>query len=276
MASHWKSTPSYWCKFCSIYVRDTSLERKNHEASAKHQNKIQRSLRELHKGKEREDRDKQRAKDEVARLNNLVGGKKASVTPATSTGPKVTGLKDVTPATKTQHAIPTYAQRKAQAEQLVALGVKLPPELEREFYGAGGWETISETVVQNNVKGEHSLADIIKGEEDSKDAAQDEINRGIHKRKADDDEDEDTQPKQRRVWGSTKRTYPGSTGDDEDEEDLDALLSGVGVKKEVKSEEVKNEDVKEEEDETEEKPLDAIPDADAPPTVVFKKRKGKK
>jgi hypothetical protein len=275
MASHWKSTPSYWCKFCSIYVRDTSIERKNHEASAKHQNNIQRSLRELHKGKEREERDKQRAKDEVARLNNLVGGKKVSVTPSASTGPKVTGLKDVTPATKTQQAVPTYAQRKAQAEQLVALGVKLPPELEREFYGTGGWQTVSETVVENDVKGERSLADIIKGEEDSKDAAQAEINRGIHKRKA-DDEEEDTQPKQRKVWGSTKRTYPGSTGDDDDEQDLDVLLSGVGVKKEVKSEGVKNEGVKEEEDETEEKPLDAIPDADAPPTVVFKKRKGKK
>jgi hypothetical protein len=274
MASHWKSTPSYWCKFCSIYVRDTSLERRNHDASAKHQNNIQRSLRELHKGKEREGRDKQRAKDEVARLNNLVGGKKASATPSASSGPKVTGLKDVTPATKTQHAVPTYAQRKAQAEQLVALGVKLPPELEREFYGTGGWETISETVVENNAKGERSLADIMKGEEDSKDATQAEIDRGIPKRKA-DDEEEDTQPKQRKVWGSTKRTYPGSTGDDEDEQDLDALLSGVGVKKEVKTEEVENGTVKKE-DETEEKPLDAIPDVDAPATVVFKKRKGKK
>ena len=72
MAEYWKSTPSYWCKFCSIYVRETPIERKNHEASAKHQNNIQRSLRDLHKNKEREDRDKQRAKDEVARLNGVL------------------------------------------------------------------------------------------------------------------------------------------------------------------------------------------------------------
>src|ERR1700712_2474938 len=93
MSEYWKSTPSYWCKFCAIYVRDSGLERKNHEASAKHQNSIQRNLRELQKGKQREDRDKQRAVDEVARLNGLVSGGGKAGSPGAAGG--ILGAKEV-------------------------------------------------------------------------------------------------------------------------------------------------------------------------------------
>src|ERR1700743_2697962 len=70
--------PKYWCKFCKVYVRDTKLERSQHEATGRHQGAIQKSLRDLHKGQEREQREAQRAKDEVARLNGMVGGSAAS------------------------------------------------------------------------------------------------------------------------------------------------------------------------------------------------------
>lgn len=137
MASHWKSTPSYWCKFCFTYVRDTPIERKNHDSSAKHQNSIQRSLRELHKTKAREDRDKQRAKDEVARLNGLVGGGKSGTQ-------RPGGANIIGATTVAASSAPGYdaAQRKAHAEKLVAMGVQLPDELKREVTGVGEWETV--------------------------------------------------------------------------------------------------------------------------------------
>ena len=281
MADHWKSTPSYWCKFCSQYVRDTPIERKNHESTGRHQGNIQRSLRELHKNKAREDRDKQRAKDEVARLNSLVSGEKkpagTGADGASKSGPPPAG-----PAPVQRTAA---QQRKAHAEQLAAMGVKLPEELQREVSGLGGWQTVSEKVVEPSAD-TGSLAGILKREEEEE-SKKGVLSKGVHKRKAEDEEGEGGEEvgRKRKVWGSSLKSYPGQEGDgEEDGEDLDALLSGVGGKKEAKghgdkanrdddpntggaTDGVKPEDAVE----SESKPLD-----DVPPPVVFKKRKVKK
>ncbi|KAI7340326.1 hypothetical protein KC315_g775 [Hortaea werneckii] len=292
MAEYWKSTPSYWCKFCAIYVRDTTIERKNHEASGKHQNNIQRNLRELQKGKQREDRDQQRAKDEVARLNGIVSGqgKGSGGGDAGKTG--ILGVKDVgkAPAASSGSTLSVSAQRKKHAEQLAAMGVELPEELKREVTGVGGWQTVSEKVVEEEQP--RSLSDI-KNEEDSKEDVRDAISRGVRKRKPQGEEDEEEVAPARKAWGSKFRQYPGAASEGNGgEEDLDALLSGVTAKK-PKTEEVKKEEdehVKGEEP-AEDKPLDTIPDVNAPaaapvkqeegeekaaPAVVFKKRKVKK
>lgn len=273
MASHWKSTPSYWCKFCSTYVRDTLIERKNHEASGKHQNGIQRNLRELQKGKQREDRDKQRAKDEVARLNGLVDGKgkSGSSVPLSAGG-------------RTTHSAPKLsaeAQRKAHAEQLAALGVELPDELRKELTGVGGWETVSERVIYEDP--------IEPKKEDGEDGEEVKAvqSRGVHKRKAEDGEDEELAQK-RRAWGISQKKYPGAKAE-EDGGDLDALLSGIGKKPAVKKEESADAPtIKEEEQEDPIGPVAAethvdatvapIKDeeAEAAPAIIFKKRKAKR
>ena len=287
MSEYWKSTPSYWCKFCEIYVRDTATERKNHESTGKHQNNIQRSLRNLHKNKEREQREQQRAKDEVARLNGLVGGKDAS---AAGSKPGISGLKNLGkssgPAPPTLSAA---AQRKAHAEQLVALGVELPEELKREITGVGGWQTVSTSVVDS---GPRSLADIKKEEEDAASAA---LNKGVHKRKAEDDEDvrdEEAAPK-KKIWGNTFKSYPGAQKDDQDD-DLDALLSGVkapvrpaAAEEATSQAEVKTETGDNIKTESTRSPTDAVGEVTkqedendgaitAPPPVMFKKRKAKR
>ena len=273
MTDHWKSTPSYWCKFCSIYVRDSSLERKNHEASGKHQNNIQRSLRDLQRGKEREGRDKQRAKDEVARLNGLVAGPKSASPSNAAGGTRATGAPSAI-----NSSLSAAASRKAQAEQLAAMGIDLPEDLKREVTGVGGWQTVSTRVIQDRS---------VKEEEDSKDFA--DLSRGVHKRKVEDDEEEhgDDSVARTKAWGSRMKVYPGAQATD-DGEDLDALLSGVKKKQlEVKKEEEHS--VKREEPVEDEKPITDIPDIDAPAApvkqeegdaavapIVFKKRKMKK
>ena len=295
MSEYWKSTPSYWCKFCETYVRDTPGERKNHESTGKHQSNIQRSLRDLHKKQEREQRDQQRAKDEVARLNGLVSGKDSQ---AAGTKSGIAGVKNLGRSSAPEPPkISAAAQRKAHAEQLVALGVELPEELKREVTGVGGWQTLSSSVVNSDRPSGRTLADIKKEEEESASASA-PLSKGVHKRKAEDDEDirdEEAAPK-RKIWGNTLKTYPGSRTEDVDE-DLDALLSGV-VKKptqsgsgpvdegatgqaevntdanaEVKSESttqtgISGESIKEEE------PNESA--VTAPPPVVFKKRKAKR
>ncbi|KAK5137434.1 hypothetical protein LTR08_009013 [Meristemomyces frigidus] len=283
MSEYWKSTPSYWCKFCSTYVRDTGLERKNHEASGKHQGAIQRNLREIQKGKAIEDREKQRAKDEVARLNGLVtGGGKAG-------SPGTTGILGVGKATAAPPpAVNSAAQRKAHAEQLAALGVELPEDLKREVTGVGGWQVLSERVVE-----EHLLADIKSEQEDSKEDAKPVGSRGVHKRRAEEAEDEAKEEEaaafRQRAWGTKTKSYPGAGGA-ESGADLDALLSGVTKKKpaEIKKESVEEAPEVKREHPVEETPMAAVPDVDTPsvntkqeeaevmPAVVFKKRKVKR
>lgn len=288
MSEYWKSTPSYWCKFCEIYVRDTAIERKNHESTGKHQNNIQRSLRELHKKKEREQRDQQRAKNEVTRLNGLVGGKDTAKAGAK---PGISGLQNLGKSSGPEPPkLSAAAQRKAHAEQLVALGVPLPEELKREVTGVGDWQTISTTVAEPSGSGGRTLAEIKKEEEESAKASG-ALSKGVHKRKAEDDEDvrdEEAAPKTKKIWGNSLKSYPGSKNE-EDDEDLDALLSGVGRKpaESKREDDLKVEsgdDVKSEPTTTDTNAAEVVSKEEepgesaitAPPPVMFKKRKSKK
>lgn len=286
MSEYWKSTPSYWCKFCSQYVRDTALERKNHEASLRHQNNIQRSIRDLSKNKDREEREQHRAKAEVARLNGLVGG--SGTKPTTSPAPKILGVKDIGGSKTNASTTYTAQDRKRHAEQLAALGVKLPEELEREVKGVGSWQTVSERVIEQDQSPDRSPADIVKEEQDDKSDIKIAIplNKGVHKRKA-EEEEEAEQAARKKAWGSRLKTYPGAAtqGDDGD---LDALLGGIAKVRPGVEEVKKEEDGEVKTEDADDQALSAIPDVDAPtaavksedvgpdPPVVFKKRKVKR
>ncbi|KAK1056071.1 hypothetical protein LTR74_015209 [Friedmanniomyces endolithicus] len=297
MTEYWKSTPTYWY---------TPIERKGHEQSGKHQGAIQKNLRELTKTKEREERDRKRAKDEVARLNGLVGGGVEKVG-----GAAISGLRDVTVGRNggggggagTGPAMSTAVQRKAHAEQLVALGVELPEELKREVTGVGSWQVMNERVVDEVVQ-PMTLADIkVKAgeEEDSKDGvAMEGASRGVRRRRpeeeAEGEEEEAVASRRRTVWGSSVRTYPGANTA-ERAEDLDALLSVGFTKKqplEVKTDLSEEKVEVKRERSTDESPVAAVSvpesqipathvkqeddgEADMPiPAVVFKKRKVKR
>ncbi|KAI4176563.1 MAG: hypothetical protein LQ346_007853 [Caloplaca aetnensis] len=212
MSEYWKSTPKYWCKHCKTFVRDTKLEKTNHEATAKHQGNIKRFLRDLHRGHEREERDKDRAKNEVDRLNGLVSGTSAAADHAVSQGrqiatPPGAGGRDSTPA-----------ERKAQLAKLAEMGVAVPEHYRREVAMAGDWQTVAERPLWTPIKKEEGLEDFKNFKPDTS------LNLGIRKRKFDGQEEEEEagQTVVRTGWGSTTRQYPGPTGDGE--EDLDALL----------------------------------------------------
>jgi U1 zinc finger len=149
MSEYWKSTPKYWCKFCKAYVRDTKLEKTQHEATGRHQGAIQKSLRDLQKTKERDERDAQRAKDEVARLNGVVGPNKPLALSASS------AKKPPPPAPKKQA---TVEERKRQMEQLAAMGVAIPEEYRRDVAMAGDWQFVSRTVIEPRTDANDSVA----------------------------------------------------------------------------------------------------------------------
>ncbi|KAL8718953.1 MAG: hypothetical protein Q9225_003982 [Loekoesia sp. 1 TL-2023] len=212
MSENPKSMPSYWCKYCKSYVRNTELEKTKHESTAKHQGNIKRYLRDLHRGHEREERDKDRAKSEVERLNAVVSGASSGTKPtAIPRGPNAalsgsTG-REATPA-----------ERKAQLTKLAEMGVAVPEDYRREVAMAGDWQTVAERPIWNHVKKE-------EGPDDFKDFKPDPtLNVGIRKRKLEgQEEEEDGSATVRKGWGSTVRRYPGSASDGDD--DLDALLN---------------------------------------------------
>ncbi|KAF4458079.1 hypothetical protein F53441_87 [Fusarium austroafricanum] len=274
MSEYWKSTPKYWCKHCECYVRDTKLERQNHESTAKHQGALKRFLRDLHRNHEREEREKDRAKQEVARLTGVVSGSSSAAGPSR-----------LTP--RAQPSAPSEASLKKQREQLAAMGVAMPSDFRPEMAMPGEWTVTNTRIIETNT-GENEEAKV------------EARANGVRKREVTEDEKEEEDAvrglfKKPRRWGRDSKAMP-----QQEDQELDALLSGSTftprtVKEEVKEEVEDTKDVKKEDaatPDTEVKAEDA-PDvkteAPAEPlikpepeeaesgvqTVVFKKRKPK-
>ena len=228
MSEYWKSTvnstnvetldiialtafqPKYWCKHCKAFVRDTKLEKTNHEATAKHQGNLQRFLRELHKSGEREAREKQKAKDEVDRLNGVVSRPRI--------GDAYMDRKPAIPGPSATTRQVTPAERKRQLQQLADMGVAVPDDFRGEMAMAGEWQTTSQTVIYDNPSEEK-----VKKEEEIEEPKAGVLNFGVRKRKVErlDEEEGSTAYGSRPSWGSVRRAYPGSAGD---ADNLDALL----------------------------------------------------
>ncbi|PBP27345.1 U1 zinc finger protein [Diplocarpon rosae] len=198
MSEYWKSTPKYWCKHCKTYVRDTKLEKANHEATPKHQGNLKRFLRDLHREHEKDEKEKQRSKAEVERLKGLVAGGGSASTASSSSSSFGRG-----PAQSTPKPQATEAQRKKQLAQLLELGVTLPDEFRSEMAMPGEWQVTSERVIE------------LEGTERKPET----LALGVRKREVIEEEEELTEAKKRR-WGSTYRTHPT-----EEDFDLDALLN---------------------------------------------------
>ncbi|BDD58431.1 hypothetical protein MPDQ_006518 [Monascus purpureus] len=216
MAEYWKSAPRFWCKQCKVFIRDTPFEKSQHEASGKHQGNLKRFLRDLHRDNERQQRESQKAKNEVERLRQTIAG-------GPSTGPADNGIppwKRTTP--KPQERPVSLEERKKQMAQLAEMGIAIPDEFRGEMALAGEWKTVSEKVIQEKKKEPSSS---------STPAAV-----GVRKRKHEggdeDSEGEDPAPTRfvSRGWGSALKQYPGSKED----EDLDALLESTKEIKRVK------------------------------------------
>lgn len=303
MSEYWKSTPKYWCKHCGVYVRDTKLERSNHEATGKHQGALKRFLRDLHRGHDREEREKDRAKREIERLNGVVPSSSSSTAgPSGSSSSSAPGGAAASSSSSAPRAPTTEAQRQKQWEQLAELGIDVPTELRGDMAMAGEWTVTNTRVVDDSPRVDADGNPRV-----------DAMATGVRKRVKRDGEDEEEAAvqglfKKTRRWGrDAKRTG------DEDDAELDALLNGTlaPVAKKEKTEEnaaydpIKKEKEEEKEDQTplKKEPSDddqgvpdtvkpSVRDSEAPsvpvkaegedggggvevPAVVFKKRKPK-
>lgn len=199
MADHWKSGEKYWCKHCACYVRDTKLERQNHEATARHQGALKRFLRDLHRNHEREERDKERARQEIDRLNGVTGGS-SSGAPAPSAAS----------APVSKPGPPSENDLKKQREQLAQMGVQMPDTFRPEMAMPGEWTVTNTRVIETKTEDEKTAAKatgVRKREQTEEHKEEEDAVRGLFKK-----------PKR---WGRDSKVASG-TGD----EDLDTLLSG--------------------------------------------------
>ncbi|KAG5924638.1 hypothetical protein E4U61_007767 [Claviceps capensis] len=219
MTEYWKNSPNYWCKQCSVYVRDTKLERQNHEATARHQNAIKRSLRDLHRTHDWEQREKERARREIDRLNGVVAQSSKLPHGLEHHPPGPTSL---TSSSTRQGTSTTDSALKQQREQLAQMGVSIPSALLPDMAMPGEW-----TVMNTRVIGDHD------GEGNSKDR----LAMGVRKRGGrgweEEEEEKEEQDavrglfKKPKRWGRDTRALEGEGEDAE----LDALLSGTVVLK---------------------------------------------
>ncbi|XXG96239.1 hypothetical protein Hte_002520 [Hypoxylon texense] len=212
MSEYWKSTPKYWCKNCSTYVRDTKLERANHEATAKHQGNLKRFLRDLHRNHEQEQREKDRAKREVERLNGLVDS--ASSDHAASSSKSTAGGR--IPPTQQPQASGT--QRQKQWEQLAEMGIEVPTELRGDMAMAGEW-TVTNTKVIDDATTTNP------GDTDAKLHNPDAIASGVRKRPKREAEEEEEENAIKGLFKKPKRWGRDTKQAPEDDAELDALLS---------------------------------------------------
>jgi hypothetical protein len=229
MSEYWKSTPKYWCKHCGVYVRDTKLERTNHEATAKHQNAVKRSLRELHRAADQKEREKERAKQEVERLNGVVSGKPGSS--ANSSGPSRTGARTAGGAYGAAPQQVSEAERQRQLEQLAELGVNIPTELRGSMAMAGEWTVTSTRVIHIPAEGAKDDAKEGSGEKDNINPEARAV--GVKRERERTEEEKEQEEainnlfKRPKRWGVDSKTMPA-----EEDPELEALLSGPLVKKE--------------------------------------------
>ena len=159
-------------------------------------------MRDIHRSNEREERENQKAKDEVQRLSQLV----SSSDTTRETSDPVKSRPSTTSLSAPRAA--TVDERKKQIVQLAEMGVSIPEEFRREIAMAGEWQTISTREIEPHDK------------EGGKSST---LNVGVRKRKPDGPEDQEEEMNKRSVkrnWGSATRHYPGTEGDDE----LDSLL----------------------------------------------------
>ncbi|KAF3930452.1 hypothetical protein ABW20_dc0106661 [Dactylellina cionopaga] len=135
MSEYWVSMKRYWCERCKMFVKDSPLSRKDHEASPKHQHALQRFLRDLHKNKEREAVTAENAKREADRLNNLDN-------PDYVPKPLARRAADLVEKKPKPNAWRSDDQKKKHLDELAALGVAMPESYRKEHAMAGDWETV--------------------------------------------------------------------------------------------------------------------------------------
>ena len=288
MSEPWRSVNRIHCDLCGATYRETEFETKQHKKSDRHQGAIEKSIRRTQQDKTKKEREAQKAKDEVARVNAIANGK-----PAPPARPKPTFN-----ATSNGGGARSESDKMRQMKELAAMGVAVPKQYQKDMAVAGDWEAVSKKVVTKPIAPPVAGANGVKTEVNGiKEEGEDDVKRededvgveesyGVRKRRNSED----------LGWGRRKKVARYDDGDT----DIARLLGGDakddspdGKEEEIVKTETKDSNDAEgqqdgdvvpptliKKESSEEKAAPEISTAEtketSPVPIVFKKRKGKK
>lgn len=190
-------------------------------------------------------REKQRAKDEVNRLNGVVSGSSGAGAAAAATGGGGQGQEPHDapwrrrpifhpPAANHTRQQATPAERRRQLAQLAEMGIAVPEEFRGDLAMAGDWQVVSERAIFDNESVFKDEEDEAKGERNEERKYAEGLSIGVRKRKYEGQEEEEEEVNEtgemmevRKGWGSSFHTYPNPRG----EEDLDSLLGKTKMRR---------------------------------------------
>lgn len=163
-------------------------------------------MRGIQNDHEKDEREKQRAKAEVERLNRAVGR-----APTASTQSNTQSSRNTLPTNTSQT---TSTDRRRQLAQLAEMGVSIANDYRGEMPLAGGWQVVSQKIIDPEEQAPNDNS----------------LNIGVRKRKFEGQEEEEEAGETvvRKGWGSTTKEYPSNA-----KQSLEALLSSsIAVKTE--------------------------------------------
>ncbi|WVW84971.1 hypothetical protein I302_107007 [Kwoniella bestiolae CBS 10118] len=155
MTEYWVSKKQYYCKYCSIYIRDDAPSRKQHVTGLKHIGNVERYIRDLYKSGSMAKKEKAEEAAEMARIEAAAAAAYAndkasgSASPSTSKPSILQSLPSSSTASSSRikPARPTdkYSNY-STAEQLGYKEEKSEYEIQQEIKNAIGqpsaWETV--------------------------------------------------------------------------------------------------------------------------------------
>ncbi|KAK6907761.1 hypothetical protein L486_05681 [Kwoniella mangroviensis CBS 10435] len=158
MTEYWVSKKQYYCKYCSIYIRDDAPSRKQHETGLKHIGNVERYIRDLYKTGSMAKKEKAEEAAEMARIEAAAAAAYAndkasgSASPSTSKPSILSSLPSSSSAaagsSKPKAVKPTdkYSNY-STAEQLGYKEEKTDYEIQQEIKNQIGqpsaWETVT-------------------------------------------------------------------------------------------------------------------------------------
>lgn len=201
-------------------------------------------------------REKQRAKDEVSRLNGVVSGSSSSggpsgvpnqEPPSSSSNSSAAGAPwrrrpTFHPPVNDAGQQATPAERRRQLAQLAEMGIAVPEEFRGDLAMAGDWQVVSERVIHDHDEEGVKKEEVEERGEERKYAAAQGLSIGVRKRKYERQENEEEEGNQtgdmmlaRNAWesrsGSGSRFHHKHIADSRgEEEDLDSLLGKTKVR----------------------------------------------
>ncbi|WWC62866.1 uncharacterized protein I303_105464 [Kwoniella dejecticola CBS 10117] len=157
MTEYWVSKKQYYCKYCSIYIRDDAPSRKQHETGLKHIGNVERYIRDLYKSGSVAKKEKAAEVAEMARIeasaaaayaNDKASGlapsssSSRSPLPSTSTPPPAASSSSSSRLKAPGDRFSNYSTAEQLGFHETKTAYEIAQEIKNDIGQPSGWETV--------------------------------------------------------------------------------------------------------------------------------------